>query len=80
MASLPTTEKCAMFSIMNKSIFLSLLLVLGAQANSFFGIPILGEPKDQLHAVIYQLMKEIIRRHVRIFSSWKNHLRWLDLL
>ena len=57
MASLPTTEKCAMFSIMNKSIFLSLLLVLGAQANSFFGIPILGEPKDQLHAVIYQLMK-----------------------
>ena len=46
-----------MFSIVNKHIFLSLLLVLGAQANSFFGIPILGEPKDQLHAVIYQLMK-----------------------
>ncbi|MFL2876637.1 MAG: hypothetical protein ACJZ86_02145 [Pontiellaceae bacterium] len=56
-ASLPTDEKCAMFSIVNKHIFLSLLLVLGAQANSFFGIPILGEPKDQLHAVIYQLMK-----------------------
>ena len=42
---------------MNKTIFLSLLLLLSAQANSFFGIPILGEPKDQLHAVIYQLMK-----------------------
>ena len=42
---------------MNKPIFLSLLFLLGAQANSFFGIPILGEPKDQLHAVIYQLME-----------------------
>ena len=42
---------------MNKPIFLSLLLLLGAQANSFFGIPILGEPKDQLHAVIYQLIE-----------------------
>lgn len=56
-ASLPTGEKCAMFWVMNKSIFLSLLLVLGAEANNFFGIPILGEPKDQLHAVIYQLME-----------------------
>ena len=42
---------------MNKTIFLSLLLLLNAKANSFFGIPILGEPKDQLHAVIYQLME-----------------------
>jgi len=42
---------------MNKPILLSLLLLFGAHANSFFGIPILGEPKDQLHAVIYQLME-----------------------
>ena len=46
-----------MFSVMIKSILLSLLLVLGALANDFFGISILGEPKDQLHGVIYQLMQ-----------------------
>ena len=34
-----------------------LLLVSQVQANDFFGIPILGEPKDQMHAMIHQLME-----------------------
>jgi hypothetical protein len=40
-----------------KIICLSLLLISHAQANDFFGIPILGEPKDQMHAMIHQLME-----------------------
>ena len=40
------------------SIFISLFFIINANANNFFGIPILGEPKDQLHAIIFHMQKE----------------------
>ena len=65
---------------MNKSIFLSLLLLLGAQANSFFGIPILGEPKDQLHAIIYQLIEGLFEGTCLSSTVEKIISEELDLL
>ena len=40
------------------SIFISIFFIINANANNFFGIPILGEPKDQLHAIIFHMQKE----------------------
>ena len=42
------------------SIFISIFFIINANANAnnFFGIPILGEPKDQLHAIIFHMQKE----------------------
>jgi hypothetical protein len=70
-----------MFYGMFKSIFLSLLLVLGALANDFFGIPILGEPKDQLHGVIYQLMQgDYSKARVYLEQLQKSSPKWAGAL